>query len=263
MSYNFIKELRNKRPLIHHITNVVTVNDCANITLAVGALPVMAEALQEVEEMVSEADALVLNIGTLSDIQIESMIRAGKAANFNKKPIILDPVGVGATKYRTESVQKILSNIKVSVIKGNSAEISILAGESGKIKGVESLKEINNISFSAKKLAKIYSCVVAVSGAVDIVTDGEKIYYIKNGDPIMGTITGTGCMLSSVVGSFCGSWGNFFEATVEAITAFGIAGQKASRNINIKGPGSFKLAFFDEMYLLTDEDIKKEKNIQI
>jgi hydroxyethylthiazole kinase len=138
MKKELLKILREKKPLVHHITNVVTVNDCANITLAIGALPVMAHALEEVEEMVSAADALVLNIGTLTNEQVEAMIKAGKAANRFKVPVILDPVGAGATKLRTQSSKKILEEVKISVIKGNSAEISILAGKGGKIRGVES-----------------------------------------------------------------------------------------------------------------------------
>lgn len=262
MKKELLKILREKKPLVHHITNIVTVNDCANITLAIGALPVMAHALEEVEEMVSAADALVLNIGTLTNEQVEAMIKAGKAANRLKVPVILDPVGAGATKLRTQSSKKILEEVKISVIKGNSAEISILAGKGGKIRGVESQSGADDISEAAKDLANAYNVVVAVSGVTDIITDGKRIAYVKNGHPMMGTITGTGCMLTSVVASFCGVCEDYFEATVEAFVAFGIAGERAAQSSNVKGPGSFKVTFFDEIYNLTPEIVEKDKKVE-
>lgn len=262
MKKGLLKILREKKPLVHHITNIVTVNDCANITLAIGALPVMAHALEEVEEMVSAADALVLNIGTLTNEQVEAMIKAGKAANRLKVPVILDPVGVGATEFRTQSSKRILEEIKISVIKGNSAEISILAGKGGKIRGVESLSGADDISEAAKELANTYNVVVAMSGVTDIITDGKRIAYVKNGHPMMGSITGTGCMLTSIVASFSGVCEDYFEATVEAFVAFGIAGERAAQNSNVKGPGSFKIAFFDEIYNLMPEVIEKDSKVE-
>lgn len=249
--------LRNKKPLIHHITNMVTINDCANVTLAIGALPVMAHALEEVEEMAGAAQALVLNIGTLTKEQVDAMVKAGKAANSLGIPVILDPVGAGATAMRTQSAKRILEEVRVSVVKGNSAEISILAGKGGKIRGVESAGGVDDILSAARDMAKKYKTVVAVSGATDIITDGNRVAYVDNGHPMIGTITGTGCMLTSVVGSFCGANEDSFEATVAAFVSFGLAGELAASKDEVKGPGSFKMVFFDEIYNLTEEKIRK------
>lgn len=250
-----LKILREKKPLVHHITNMVTINDCANMTLAIGGLPVMAHAIEEVEEMVSAAQALVLNIGTLTGEQVEAMIKAGKTANSLMIPVILDPVGAGATELRTNAARRILNQIKIAVIKGNRAEMGILAGTGGKIRGVESEEEHGDIDVY-KRFAIENDCIVAVSGATDIITDGVKAAYVDNGHPMMGTITGTGCMLSSVVGCFCGAVSDYFDATVAAFAAFGLAGELAAARPDVKGPASFKQAFFDEIYGITDEKIK-------
>ncbi|MGB9781247.1 hydroxyethylthiazole kinase [Caldanaerobacter sp.] len=263
MGSELLKLLRDKKPLIHHITNVVTVNDCANVTLAIGALPVMAYAHEEVEEMVKNANALVLNIGTLSVEEVNTMIKAGKAANQYGVPVILDPVGAGATSLRTKSAKRIIEEVRVSVIKGNSAEISTLSGRTGKIRGVEAVEEEEDISDIAYDLAVKCGCVVAVSGKVDVITDGKKIAYVKNGHPMMGTITGTGCMLTSVVASFCAVAEDHFEGTLEAFIAFGVAGEKAAQNPKVKGPGSFKVAFFDEIYNLTSEIMESGRKIDL
>ncbi|MDI6601559.1 MAG: hydroxyethylthiazole kinase [Thermoanaerobacteraceae bacterium] len=247
--------VREKRPLIHHITNMVTVNDCANITLAIGGLPVMAHAIEEVEEMVAASQALVLNIGTLTREQVDAMIMAGKTANSLKIPVVLDPVGAGATGMRTESAKRILNEVKIAVIKGNSAEIGILSGAGGKIRGVEA-EGIHNDIESYKRFAKDNDCIVAVSGATDVITDGSRVAYVDNGHPMMSTITGTGCMLSSVVGCFCGAESDYFDATVAAFASFGLAGELAAAHPEVKGQASFKVAFFDEIYNLTEEKIK-------
>ncbi|WP_026485735.1 hydroxyethylthiazole kinase [Caldanaerobius polysaccharolyticus] len=263
MLEGLLTNLRNKKPLVHHITNTVTINDCANITLAIGALPVMAHALEEVEEMVSAAQALVLNIGTLTKEQVNAMIKAGIVANSLKIPVVLDPVGAGATAMRTDSAKRILEKIKVSVIKGNSSEIAILAGRDGKIRGVEAAYSAEDIVGAAKEMASKYKAVVAITGATDMITDGENVAYVRNGHPMMGTITGTGCMLTSVVGSFCGANKDSFESTIAAFVSFGLAGELAASSSAVKGPASFKMAFFDEVYNLTEEKIKKGIKIEI
>ncbi|MCR4430364.1 MAG: hydroxyethylthiazole kinase [Tepidanaerobacteraceae bacterium] len=261
MIEGLLTKLREKKPLVHHITNMVTVNDCANVTLAIGALPVMAHALEEVEEMARAAQALVLNIGTLSRQQVDAMILAGKAANSLGIPVILDPVGAGATALRSRSAERILDEVRVSVIKGNSAEIGILAGKGGRIRGVESEEAAGDMVEAAAELAHRYGAVVAVSGAKDIITDGERIAFVDNGHPMMGTITGTGCMLSSVVASFCGVEKDGFCAALAAFVCFGLAGELAAARPETKGPASFKTAFFDEIYNLTEEKINSGKKI--
>ena len=199
---NLIGAIRVKRPLIHHITNTVTVNDCANVTLSIGAAPVMAEAPKEVEEMVSMADALVLNIGTLSHQQVTSMLNAGYEANARGIPVILDPVGAGATKMRTESARLLLDNIKIAVLKGNIGEIGVLAGVEGKVRGVYSWGLNGDPIKIGQEFARLTGVTVAISGAVDIVTDGNRVVLVENGHPMMGRLTGTGCMVGSLVGAF-------------------------------------------------------------
>ena len=182
-----LARLREQKPLVHHITNDVTVSECANITLCMGGLPVMAYAPEEAAQMAAAAGALVLNIGTLSVGQVEAMITAGKSANQAGIPVVLDPVGAGATTLRTESAQRILREVKVTVIKGNKAEISILAGSGGQIRGVESVGEYSDIMETARSLARRENCIVVVTGPEDIITDGRRLWLAANGHPLMGT----------------------------------------------------------------------------
>ncbi|MGB9813221.1 MAG: hydroxyethylthiazole kinase [Thermovenabulum sp.] len=256
MIEGLLTKVRSQKPLVHHITNIVTVNDCANITLAVGALPVMAHALEEVEDMVKAASSLVLNIGTLTPEQVEAMIKAGKKANELGIPVVLDPVGAGATPLRTESTWRILNEVKVSVIKGNSAEIGVLAGAGGEIRGVEAVKSSENLLTAAKNMAKALRSIVVITGATDIVTDGHRVAYVDNGHYLMGTITGTGCMLASVIGGFCGAERDYFKASIAALVVFGLAGELAAKRPEVRGPASFKTCFFDEIYNITEEKIK-------
>ncbi|MGY4686193.1 hydroxyethylthiazole kinase [Petrotoga halophila] len=256
MVNNILDTVKVKKPLIHHITNMVTINDCANVTLAVGGLPVMAHAIEEVEEMVSNSQALVLNIGTLTLEQVKAMIKAGKKANSLNIPVIFDPVGAGATKIRTDASKKILDEVQISVIKGNKAEIGILTGSGGKIRGVEAESNDENIE-SYKNFAKEYHCIVAASGATDIVSDGNTVYKVDNGHSMLGTISGTGCMLTSVIANFCAVEIDYLQATVSAMVAFGLAGELAASRSEVKGPASFKEAFFDEIYNLTDEKLSR------
>ncbi len=255
MIADILAKVREKKPLVHHITNIVTVNDCANATLAVGALPVMAHAPEEVEEMVQAAQALVLNIGTLTEEQVRAMVKAGKAANAAGVPVVFDPVGAGATAMRTRSARLLMSEVKVAVVKGNSAEVATLAGEQGKIRGVEAVGESGNLLPAARRLARESGSVVVASGIVDLVTDGERVAFVENGHPLMGTITGTGCMLTSVVATFVGAGGDAFEAAVAALVAFGVAGELAAARPEVRGPGSFKVSFFDELHALTPEKL--------
>jgi hydroxyethylthiazole kinase len=246
--------VREKRPLVHHITNYVTANDCANITIAAGASPVMADAPEEVSEMVTFAGALVLNIGTLNKGQIESMLLAGGMANDRRIPIVLDPVGAGATSYRTESVQRLLDELKVTILKGNAGEIGILAGSEGAyVRGVDSHGVSGDMVKTAQQFAYHESMTVVVSGAADIVTDGKRILLVENGHPMLGSISGTGCMAASVIGAFAAKADDPVIASAAALAAFGIAGEKAAAGA--RGPFSFKTALFDEMAALKPEDL--------
>lgn len=245
------KIIKAEKPLIHHITNNVTVNDCANITLNWGALPVMAPAAEESAQMVENASALVLNLGTISSSQLSSMLKAGKRANELGIPIILDPVGVGATDYRTEAAGKILSELKITLIKGNKGEISFLAGKAAEVRGVESMGEYKEIEKSAAELAQKLDAVVVVSSEVDLISNGSQLAKINRGHHLMGEVVGTGCMLGSSLAVFAAAARNlslsFFEAAITAVYYYSLAGEKAAEKEDT--PARFKIEFMDQIYL--------------
>jgi hydroxyethylthiazole kinase len=252
--------LRDKRPLVHHITNYVTVNDCANITMCIGAAPVMADATEEVAEMVSMAGSLVLNIGTLNDRQVGSMLLAGKEANERGIPIVLDPVGAGATRYRTETAHRLMEQLDISIIKGNAGEIGVLAGTGGIVRGVDSGGITGDPLVITRELARSSGSVVIMSGPTDIVSDGQWTYLVDNGHELMGKVSGTGCMASSIVGAFAAANKDRTVAAVAALAAFGIAGENASRRAY--SPYSFKVALFDETASLTPETLAERSKVR-
>ena len=240
-----LQTIREKKPLIHHITNWVTIYDCAQATRAIGALPVMAHAEEEVEEMTNLASALVLNIGTLTIELINSMIKAAKKANAKKIPVILDAVGCGATKLRTESTLRILQNVRVDILKGNVGEIGIIAGAQGEVRGVESMGVAGNIVELAKNLANRYNNIVVVTGKVDIITDGKTIKKCTAGHAMMSKVVGTGCMAASVLGCFVSVATDYLEAAETAMNFYGQAGEKAAATT--KRPMEFKINLIDNL----------------
>jgi hydroxyethylthiazole kinase len=245
--------IRERKPLVHQITNYVVMNETANATLALGALPVMAHALQEVEEMAVAASALVLNIGTLSDEWVEAMLAAGRAANRSGAPVVLDPVGAGATGYRTETALQLLDDLDIAVVRGNSAEIATLAGQEAEIRGVEAVGSEGGPEL-AREAARSLGCVVAVTGPVDHVSDGERSYALANGHELLGTVSGTGCMSTAVTGCFLAVRGDDpLESAAEALVAFGAAGEDAAQDA--RGPGSFHVALYDALYALDPETL--------
>jgi len=255
MIEEILEKVRKEKPLVHHITNWVTIYDCANITRAFGALPVMAHAKEESGDMAKIASCLVLNIGTLTPDLIESMIIAGKSANEKKIPVVLDVVGVGATKLRNEKALELIDEIKVNIIKGNASEIANLAGEKVLTRGVESTEVKANLVELAKKLALKRNATVVVTGKEDIVTNGNKVFIIKNGHKMMGNIVGTGCMAASVIGSFAGIEKDYTLASAAALACFGIAGELAAKRSN--GLGSFKEKLYDEVFNLNSKIIRE------
>ena len=210
-------------------------NETANATLALGALPVMAHAREEVEEMVALAGALVLNIGTLSPHWVDAMLAAGRAANERGVPVVLDPVGAGATRYRTETARRILDEVDVAVLRGNAGEVATLVGVAAEVRGVESIGGAGDPAELARAAARPLGVVASVTGAVDHVSDGDRVVAIANGDPLLATITGTGCMSSAITGCFLAVAGSPLDAAVEALVAFGVAGEDAARER--EGPG--------------------------
>ncbi|WP_054853139.1 hydroxyethylthiazole kinase [Vulcanisaeta distributa] len=250
--WNDLQNIRKKRPLIHHLMNYVVMNDAANITLAVGASPIMAHAREEVEELASRADVVYINIGTLDDRWIESFILAGKAASRNNVPVLLDPVGAGATRLRTETTLKILNEVEVSVLKGgNGGEMMALAGVSGMVKGVDSLGEAS--PEVAEKLAREYGVTAVITGGPrDYVSDGRRTAIVSNGTPMLQYITGSGCMVGSVIAGFMAVNRDFLIASVEGLVTFEVAAEKAEKRSF--GPASLKVNLVDELYNMKPDD---------
>jgi hydroxyethylthiazole kinase len=249
-----VAAVRARRPLVHQITNYVVMNETANATLALGALPVMAHAREEVEEMVGLAGALVINIGTLSPHWVDAMFLAGRAANERGLPVVLDPVGAGATRYRTDIAKRLLDHIDVTVLRGNAGEIATLVGVHAEVRGVESIMADTDPGVLAREAAKRLRLVVSVTGPVDHVSDGESVLGVANGHELLGTVSGTGCMSTAITGCFLAAKPDApLEAAAEALAAFGVAGEDAARDA--RGPGTFHAALYDALDALDPETL--------
>jgi hydroxyethylthiazole kinase len=255
-----LRELRERKPLVHQITNYVVMNETANATLALGALPVMAHAREEVEEMVALAGALVLNIGTLSPHWVDAMLLAGKAANEHGIPVVLDPVGAGATRYRTETARRLLDEVKVAVLRGNQGEVATLVGVEAEVRGVESIGAGSEPADLARTAARNLGLVAAVTGPVDHVSDGDRVLAVANGHELLATVTGTGCMSSAITGCFLAvARARPLEAAAAALAAFGVAAEDAAPAA--KGPGSFHVGLYDALAGLEPETLDARARI--
>lgn len=261
MNMNF--NVRKNVPLVHCITNYVTVNDVANALLACGGSPIMADDIGEVSEITSISNALVINIGTLNERTVKSMLRAGVAANENNIPVVLDPVGAGASSLRNEAVKTLLSEVKFRVIRGNLSEISFIAGLNVSTRGVDSAEADsgNDAIGVAKLVSKKYGCAVAITGAVDVITDGENVAKISNGVPQMSKITGTGCMLSGVIGAYVGANSDTFSAVVSAVASMCIAGELSYERNGVSGTGSLHIGIIDALSIIDDKIIEEKGKI--
>lgn len=249
--------IRQNRPLIHQITNYVSANDCANATLALGASPVMAHDINEVEEMTSKASALVLNIGTLSVANIPAYLKAGITAKERGIPVVFDPVGVGATKQRTEVAKAILANVQPDIIRCNMTELNVLCHRKVAVKGVDSIASEAGCGELAREFAEKTNAVVAVTGKTDLVVDKKNMITIENGDEWLTRVTGTGCMTSALVASFAAA-GNAFIGAVAGVLAMGICGELAKlRLTENEGIGTFRMRLIDEIFQLNRDIIKK------
>jgi hydroxyethylthiazole kinase len=255
-----LRELRQRKPLIHQITNYVVMNETANATLSLGALPVMAHAREEVEDMVALAGALVLNIGTLSPHWVDAMLAAGKAANAGGVPVVLDPVGAGATRYRTDTARRILDEVKVSVLRGNQGEVATLVGVEAEVRGVESIEAGGEPAELARAAACSLGLVASVTGPVDYVSDGKRVLAVANGHELLAAVSGTGCMSSAITGGFLAvKRDGPLEAAAEALAAFGVAGEDAAREA--KGPGSFHVGLYDALAALDPDTLDARAKI--
>jgi len=237
------------KPLVHHITNYVVKNQTANATLCMGALPVMAHAVAEVEEMASQAGALVINMGTPYPDLEEAMLAAGKAANRCGVPVIFDPVGAGATSYRTRLALKLAEGIRFAVVRGNAAEVAVLAGMEAEIRGVESISTGEEAGAVARRAASRLGCVTAVTGEVDVVSDGSRAMRVYNGHPLLGRVTWTGCMATTAIAVLSTPGEPFLEAAAAALALFGLAGERAAE-ISGDRPGTFQVELYNALYKL-------------
>ncbi len=255
-----LRTIRERKPLVHQITNYVVMNETANATLALGALPVMAHAREEVEEMVGLAGALVLNIGTLSPHWVEAMVAAGKAANAGGLPVVLDPVGAGATRYRTDTAKRILADVSVTVLRGNQGEVATLVGVAAEVRGVESMGAGGDPAELARSAGRSLGLVASVTGVVDHLSDGERVLAVANGHELLASVTGTGCMSSALTGCFLAAKPDEpLEAAAEALAAFGVAAEDAARDA--KGPGSFHVGLYDALAALDPETLDARAKI--
>lgn len=273
MFKKIIENVREKTPLVHFITNYVTVTDVANALLACGGSPIMSDDENDVEDITSVCNALVINIGTLNERTIKSMIKAGKKANELNHPVVLDPVGAGASKLRTQTTTKLLKEIKFSVIKGNISEIRTVYAGYGTTKGVDAdatdavnENNLDEVIAFAKKLSGRTGAIIAITGAIDIVANSETAFVIKNGNAVMSKITGSGCMLAGVVAAYAyANIENILEATVCAISGFGLAGELAVQKQeleNKKGTGTFRTYLIDEISLMDYDKFMKGMKIE-
>ena len=262
MFESYLDNVRNKRPVVHCITNYVTANDCANVLLALNASPIMADAPEEADEITGIAAGLCINLGTLSKDRADAMLKAGKKANAMGIPVVLDPVGVAASGFRIKTAFKLLTEVHFSLIRGNVYEIRALAGENDHKEGIDVISEgsddINKVINLAINFAKKTEAIIVLSGKTDIVTDGKKTFCLNNGHPDMARVTGTGCMLSSVIAAFLAA--NTADVTVgaAAVCAYGLAGEMARVRLGSKdGNATYRNYIIDAVYNLTEDDIKE------
>lgn len=260
---HLLSQVRQEKPLVHNMTNVVVTNFTANGLLALGASPVMAYAKEEVADMAKIAGALVLNMGTLTSAEVEAMIIAGKAANEAGVPVIFDPVGAGATPFRTAKARELLNKVNISVIRGNAAEIANVVGESWAIKGVDAASEEGDILTLAKTAAKQLETTVVVTGVQDVVSNGDSAYIVTNGHSMLANVTGTGCLLTSVISAFVAvEKKRIVEAVIEALCAYEVAAELAADKAAGEGPGSFQAAFLDALYHVEPEQVKQGARVE-
>lgn len=259
-----LEKVKAEKPLVHCITNYITANDCANALLAIGASPTMANYIEEVEEVEQNSNALVLNMGTLGKDTLESMIKAGKAANKFNVPIVLDPVGVASISHRRKCAITLLNNVKVNVIRGNISEIKALCGLECNSKGVDSYEVINSEHSKeiAKELSRKLNAIIAITGEKDYISNGERTLVIENGHKLLTKVTGTGCMTTSLIGAYIGVNKNYFIATIAGVSSMSIAGEIAFEKLKAnEGSGTYRVNIIDALYNLHSEDFIRRSKI--
>ncbi|NKF05496.1 hydroxyethylthiazole kinase [Clostridium gasigenes] len=258
--YKLINKVKEVNPLVLHYTNEVTINDCANATLALGGSPLMSYSYEEVEEIVSIASSVIINIGTMNSSRLNLFIEAGKAANKYNKPVILDPVGVFATKTRADFINKLLNKVRFDVIKGNVAEIKYIGGFDVRGQGVDSFDDGEDISEIIKRVAKKLDCIVVATGKIDTITDGKKVIKINNGTTKLKSVTGTGCMTASLIGSYIGASENKLNAAAMGVLTMSLSGELADKeDMSI---GTFKVNLMDNIFNMSEEKLRKYGKVE-
>ena len=259
--FDLINKVKELNPLVLHYTNNVTITDCANTTLAIGASPLMSFSYEEVEDIVKVASSIVINIGTMNSELLDLFILAGKTANKYNKPVILDPVGVFATEARTKLTNKLLNEVRFDVIRGNISEIQFLGGLDVKGKGVDSFDDGSDSTHIVESVARKLDCVVVASGKIDLISDGKTTYKIHNGSSKLKFITGTGCMSTSLIASFLPCTDKIIDAAVMGTIAMSLSGELADKE---NSPiGTYKTLLFDNLFLLNKEILEKYSKIEV
>jgi hydroxyethylthiazole kinase len=260
-AYTLLQRLRRQNPVVHHLTNWVTIYDCANVVKVLGGSPVMAHALEEVAEMTGIASALVLNIGTLTPDLVAAMKVAARSANHRGIPVVLDVCGAGATSLRDRACFELLDEARIDIIKGNASEVARINGEEVRTRGVDASRVAKDLAAVARELAGKRGCTVVVTGKEDLVAAGRRLYLVKNGHPLMAQVVGTGCMAASVIGAFAAVEPDLGYAAAAGLACFGVAAEVAAQEA--AGPGSFKERLFDCLYRLDQQTVDRLQRVEV
>jgi hydroxyethylthiazole kinase len=259
-AFEVLQRVRAANPVVHHLTNWVTIYDCANVVKVLGASPVMAHAPEEAAQMTGLAQALVLNIGTLTVDMVEAMKIAARAANAKGIPVVLDACGAGATDLRNQKSFELLEAVHIDIIKGNASEIASLSGEDVQTRGVDATEVSASLPLVARRLARQRSSTVVITGPEDVVAEAEAVYLIRNGHPLMAQVVGTGCMAASVIGAFAAVEPDPALAAACALVCFGVAAECAAPDST--GPGSFKERLYDHLHHLDQETVDRRQQVE-
>ncbi|QER68192.1 hydroxyethylthiazole kinase [Paucilactobacillus nenjiangensis] len=258
MQIELLDQIRAQNPIVFNISNFVTVQDVANGINSIGASPIMSEEIAESEEMVAISSAVALNLGAFTTAQVAHIKRVGQLANQYKKPLVIDPVAVGAIKFRLDVAEQLLTDFQVDIIRGNAGEIAALAGVDWQAKGIDAGEGSGDLDAIAKACALKQHCVVILSGPTDVISDGKTVAKVKNGTPLFQLHVGSGDMLSSIVGAFAAVSDNYFEAAKAACAVFAVAGQLVAEELGGELPGTFSVKLMDKLHLVTRQQVEEK-----
>jgi hydroxyethylthiazole kinase len=259
--FGLLTKVRAAQPVVHHLTNWVTIYDCANVVKVLGASPVMAHAPEEVADMVQLASSLVLNIGTLTVQMVEAMKVAAATANARGIPVVLDVCGAGATPFRDQKSLELLTEVRIDVIKGNASEVARVSGETVRTRGVDASEVALDLAQVARSLAQSRQATVVITGETDIVADRDRLFLVKNGHPIMGHVVGTGCMATSLIGAFAAVSPDLASAAAAALVTFGVAAECAAPLS--QGPATFKEKLLDCLHNLDEATLRRLQRLEM